>query len=97
MWYWEIIGGYFIMILKNRFILLKILIIAPTFCMFLSACRKNGNISQIVSNIESVTIYDLEGLKADTYLSKDLQAATKVALDVDVFKKFLSSVIHLMS
>ncbi|MBN1908260.1 MAG: hypothetical protein JW818_00845 [Pirellulales bacterium] len=39
------------------------------------------------AEIESITVYDLEGLKAAKYAEEDLQKATKATLDPELFRR----------
>ena len=56
----------------------------------LSACSESTpDLSRIASEAVSITIYDLEGRKAETYSQRDLATALSASFDIDLFRRFV--------
>ncbi len=76
---------------KNNLVMFKKISFVPLFlslvlCTALFGC-KEPNLIEFASKIQSITVYDLEGLSGETYIKSDLQNAFQASIDPDIFKE----------
>lgn len=59
-------------------------------CMSFLGCREKTepiNIGAIADQVESITVYNLEGMRGNEYTQKQLQEATKKSVDLQIFRE----------
>jgi hypothetical protein len=67
---------------------MKPIILMILLTMLIGACKQQADLTSIAPQIESITVYDLEGLGGLKYSETDLSAATQATINPDLFKGF---------